>query len=138
MTRENRQKAVAGSTDEALARERESRLVPAAGRPNDEERGEFGLQRLELARLARELGKFAVSTGSLRDRASLRAARDFLSLVSRDVVEERRARHAELIALYFSERARLEPLFPEAERDTDPAAAAPTESMCADVPALRR
>jgi hypothetical protein len=133
MTRENRQKAVNGNADEALAREPEGSSAMPMGRSVDEEGGEFGLQRLELARLARELGKIATSNGALRDRASLRAARDFLAAVSRDVVQERRARHAELIAQYFLEKERADAL----STDTDAASDGGAESLRCDTPSIR-
>jgi len=117
MTRENRQKAVNGNADEALAREPEGSSAMPMGRSVDEEGGEFGLQRLELARLARELGKIATSNGAL----------------SRDVVQERRARHAELIAQYFLEKERADAL----STDTDAASDGGAESLRCDTPSIR-
>jgi hypothetical protein len=133
MTRENRQKAVKGGADESFGREPEGRQPAPMGRSIDEEGEEFGLQRLELARLARELGKIAGSNGALRDRASLRAAKDFLAAVSREVVLERRARHAELIARYFSEKESADALTTETDADPDTVA----ESLRCDTPSLR-
>jgi hypothetical protein len=133
MTQQNRQKAVNDDADEALGREPEGRQATPPGRSNAEEGGESGLQRLELARLARELGKIAASNGAIRDRVSLRAAKDFLAAVSREVVQERRARHAELIAQYFSEKERAEALSTDPDADPDEVA----ESLRCETRSLR-